>query len=279
MLPATGKIQAGATNDENLPTPSFSQAAGTTIRTVQSQNNGELPPPPPMPPTDTRNVPLMNTSTLQTPWAPQATPSAWNTVIEATDGNRAKLQIVALMAAAQMEGAVVASGPAAGQTPGFIDPQALAAYATNARAGRSIDLGSGRTLEFSLVSDPLRRVGAIGEEQRTAATGSRRTGDGLDKVPQDGRTEPDEETRDGHQERDRERRRLATIAAMRRRRRPLSTRCRHRDGDRRPLHPLGGGRYPKGVDLAEFRGRLPQRYLWTTSPGRDSPHGKGPQDI
>jgi hypothetical protein len=277
MLAGASKLQTGAANDETMPVLSFSQAASTTIRAVQSQNNGELPPPPPMPPaSDTRNIPLVNPSTLQTPWAPQAAPSAWHTVIEATDGNQAKLQIMALMAAAQMEGAV-GNGSAVGQTPGFIDPQALAAYATNARAGRSIDLGSGRTLQFSLVSDPLRRVGAIGEEQRAATAGSRRTGDGLDQVPQDERTEPDEETQDGHQERNHERRRLATIAAMRRRRRPLSTRCRCRVGDRRPLHAAGFGRYPKGVDVAEFRGRLPQRYLWTASPKRENPDGRDPQ--
>lgn len=276
-----GNARTGAANDEPMHTLSFNQAASTTItniRTnaggVQTQNNGELPPPPPMPPSSNAELqPLFNTSSVQTSWAPQSVPSAWNTVVDVVDGSQAKLQIIAMMAAAQMEGAAAAGGAATGQTPGFIDPQALAAYATRANVGRTIDLGSGRSLQFTLVADPLRRVGAIGEEQRSAATGTRRTGDGLDQIPQDERTEADEETQDGHQERNHERRRLATIAALRRRRRPLSTRCRYREGERRPLN-ASGGRYPGGVDLAEFRSRMPQRYLWGSSPKGDRPKGR-----
>lgn len=257
--------------DESSPATSpadelnFGQAASTTIHMVQSQRDGELPPPPIPQSAESRPLPLFNTSTAQAPWTPQAVPSGWNTVVQTTASDQARLQIMALLAA-QIGGAAISNGPATGQTPGFIDPQAVAAYANSMRAGRSIDLGAGRSLQFSLVADQLRRVGAIGEEGRAVSVGSRRTGDGLDEVQQDERTEADQETRDGHEERQKERRRLAAIAAMRRRRRPLSTRCRYWHGERRPLYASGDRRYPKGVDLAEFRSRMPQRYLWTTSP-------------
>lgn len=247
----------------------FGQAASTTIRMVQSQHDGELPPPPLPQNVDSRPLPLFNPSTVQTPWTPQTVPSAWNVVVD-TGNNQARLQIMALLAA-QIGGAAISNGPVTGQTPGFIDPQAVAAYANSMRAGRSIDLGAGRSLQFSLAADPMRRVGAIGEEGRAASVGSRRTGDGLDEVQQDERTEADQETRDGHEQRQQERRRLAAIAALRRRRRPLSTRCRYWHGERRPLYASGDRRYPKGVDLAEFRSRMPQRYLWTTSPGPARP--------
>jgi LysM repeat protein len=249
---------------------SFSHAARATIGTVQSQQDGSLPPPPFPQNTDNRVLPLFNTSAVQTSWVPQAVPAGWNTVMAATGSNDARLQIMALLAA-QIGGASISNGPVTGQTPGFIDPQAVAAYANSMRPGHSIDLGGGRRMEFSLASDQLRRVGAIGEEGRAVSTGSRRTGDGLDEVQQDERTESDQETQDGHEERQHERRRLAAIAAIRRRRRPLSTRCRYWHGERRPLYASSGNRYPNHVDLAEFRGRLPRRYLWTATPGPARP--------
>lgn len=261
-IQTTGKSQAAT-----LPvdTMNFGQAASTTIRMVQNQNDGSLPPPPLPQSAESRAMPLFNTSAMQTPWAPQATPSAWQVVVDNTGGNQARLQIMALLAA-QIGGASISNGPATGHTPGFIDPQAAAAYANSMRAGRSINLGAGRSLQFSLAADPMRRVGAIGEEGRAVSVGSRRTGDGLDEVQDDVRTEADQETQDSHDDRQQERRRLAAIAAMRRRRRPLSTRCRYWRGQPRPLYASGDRRYPKNVDLAEFHSRRPQRYMWTTSP-------------
>ncbi|WP_426702935.1 hypothetical protein ACPPVV_08045 [Rhodanobacter sp. Col0626] len=259
----TGKV-APSTDAVN-----FSQAASSTIQMVQSQHDGELPPPP-LPQNADRALPLFNTSAVQTSWMPQAVPTGWNTVIAATGSNDARLQIMALLAI-QIGGAAISNGQVTGQTPGFIDPQAVAAYANSMRAGHSIDLGAGRRMEFSLASDQLRRVGAIGEEGRAVSVGSRRTGDGLDEVQDDQRAEADEETQDGHEQRQHEQRRLAAIAALRRRRRPLSTRCRYWHGERRPLYASSDSRYPKGVDLAEFRSRLPQRYLWTASPGPARP--------
>jgi hypothetical protein len=151
--------------------------------------------------------------------------------------------------------------------PAFIDPQVVAAQVASMRAGRVVDLGAGRSLEFTLVVDRMRRIDAIGREEQAA---TRRTGDGLNEKVQD--TEAEEETQQSDDRRDDERRRQAAIAAMRRRRRPRSTRCRYRHGSAGRSRGAGTVRYPKGVDLAEFRSRQPPRYLWVARP--ESPSGE-----
>lgn len=262
--------RAGQANEENVTVPNAAQNA---TRTAQTQRDPTLPPPPPMPPAgENRFNPFAMAAPLQNA-APQSTIlSAWNTVAgAASGGNQAKLEIMALLATqagSSMAGGVTA--PAGnGQMPGFIDPTALAAYAAAMRGGRTINLGGGRSLQFNVVADRLSRINAIGDEERRASAGARRTGDGLDGVAQDDELgEIDEKAQERQEERNRERRRLASVAAMRRRRRPLSTRCRYRQGERRPLREPGCGRYPRGVDLAEFSSRLPPRYLWTASPHR-----------
>lgn len=274
MQPATVGANILPTVEEAF-TPNPVNAIGSTLRATQVQvqvqtqvpRGGGMPPPPPIPGSDSRVSPFANQTPLQSSWIQQPSVSSWNavaSVVGATGGTQAKLEIMALLTA-QLGQAAAASGQSGAShaaAPGFIDPQA-AAYAASVRTGRAVDLGMGRTMQFSLVDDRLNRVSAIGEE--ASANGLRRTGDGLDQAPVTP-AEPDEETQDGHESDSKERRRLAAIAAMRRRRRPLSTRCRYRRGIRRPLRETGRGRYPQGVDLAEFSQRLPPRYLWTVPP-------------
>lgn len=259
--------QASAAN-VTVPNTNTTQAASNAARTAQAQRDPNLPPPPPMPPAgENRFNPFGMAAPLQNAAPQTGILSAWNAVAGAA---QAKLEIMALLATqagSSMAGGVTA--PAGnGQAPGFIDPMALAAYAAAMRGGRTISLGGGRTLQFNVVADRLSRINAIGDEERGASAGTRRTGDGLDGVADDELSEVDEKAQERHEERNRERRRLASLAAMRRRRRPLSTRCRYRQGERRPLRDPGCGRYPRGVDLAEFSSRLPPRYLWTASPRR-----------
>lgn len=258
---------------EEASTPNAVNAIGSTWRATQAQVQTQaqrgpgMPPPPPIPGSDSRVSPFANQTSLQSSWIQQPSVSSWNAVVGvagATGGTQAKLEIMALLTAQLGQAATAGGQPGASHAPapGFVDPQA-AAYAASVRTGRAVDLGMGRTMQFSLVDDRLSRVSAIGEE--ASANGLRRTGDGLDQAPVTP-AEPDEETQDGHESDGKERRRLAAIAAMRRRRRPLSSRCRYRRGIRRPLREAGRGRYPQGVDLAEFSQRLPPRYLWTVSP-------------
>jgi len=264
--------RAGQASEANVTVPNTAQAANNSARTVQAQRDPNLPPPPPMPPAGENRFNAFGMAAPLQNAAPQPSIlSAWNAVAgAASGGNQAKLEIMALLAT--QAGSSMAGGVTApvgnGQAPGFIDPMALAAYAAAMRGGRTINLGGGRTLQFNVVADRLSRINAIGDEERGASTGTRRTGDGLDGVADDELAEVDEKAQERHEERNRERRRLATVAAMRRRRRPLSTRCRYRQGERRPLRDPGCGRYPRGVDLAEFSSRLPPRYLWTASPRR-----------
>ncbi|MGO4702939.1 LysM peptidoglycan-binding domain-containing protein [Dyella sp. 2RAB6] len=240
---------------------SFAQAAGVLAQAAMNHQHGNdsVPPPPPMPWLDSTRPAL-----VATPMAWQAvpqglSPAGWSVAAAAVDGNEAKLQIMALLMAQLGQAAAGNAGAANVQTPGFIDPQAVAAQAAAMRAGRNIDLGAGRSLQFTLVQDRMRRVGAVGEEERAAAG----------RRPNEAEVKPAREQRAGEAEaaqEDRDRRRRAAEAAMRRRSRKLSTRCRPRRGPRLPLCEPGRARYPQTVDWAEFRGRLPPRYLWGSAP-------------
>jgi len=166
-------------------------------------------------------------------------------------------QLMALLLA-QTGGSIMAgaTAPVSSQTSPSVDPQALAALVSSMRASKVIDLGAGLSLQFSLVDDRLRRIDAIGQER----TPARRTGDGLEEVRISRPNSEDVEQTD--EQREQGRRRRAAIAAMRRRRRPRTRRCRYWRGMRRDLHVPRTMRYPKSVDLAEFRRRLPPRYMW-----------------
>lgn len=245
---------------------SFAQAAGAIAQAAihNQHGNDSVPPPPPMPWLDNARPTL-----LSAPMAWQALPqglppAGWSVAAAAVDGNEAKLQIMALLMAQLGQAAAGSAGAANVQTPGFVDPQAVAAQAAAMRAGRNIDLGSGRSLQFTLVQDRMRRVGAVGEEERAAA--GRRPDQADVKSVRERRATETEESEASFNRREQDRRRRAAEAAMRRRRRKLSTRCRLRRGPRMPLREAGRGRYPKAVDWAEFRGRLPPRYLWSSAP-------------
>lgn len=244
---------------------SFAQAAGAMAQAALNNQHGNdsVPPPPPMPWLDGTRPALVSTPMA---WqaVPQGMPPAgWSVAAAAVDGNEAKLQIMALLMAQLGQAAAGSAGAANVQAPGFIDPQAVAAQAAAMRAGRNIDLGAGRSLQFTLVQDRMRRVGAVGEEERAAA--GRRPGEAEVKSARERRAADTEETQESRDRREQDRRRRAAEAALRRRRK-LSARCRPRRGPRMPLREAGRGRYPKAVDWAEFRGRLPPRYLWGSAP-------------
>lgn len=245
---------------------SFAQAAGAMAQAAMNDQHGNqsVPPPPPMPWLDGARPGLMSTPMAWQAQPQSLPPAGWNVAAAAVDGNEAKLQIMALLMAQLGQAAVGSAGAANMQTPGFIDPQAVAAQAAAMRAGRNIDLGAGRSLQFTLVQDRMRRVGAVGDEERAAA--GRRPGDTEVKSAREGRAQEAEESQESRDRREQGRRRRAAEAALRRRRRKLSTRCRLRRGPRLPLRETGHGRYPKAVDWAEFRGRLPPRYLWGNAP-------------
>ncbi|KRE94444.1 hypothetical protein ASG87_17730 [Frateuria sp. Soil773] len=255
---ASGAGGAGSANGAGQAL-SYAQAAGLLMQAANSQrtDDRQLPPPPPMPPpsgTD-RAPPVTQAMPLQGGWS--VSPSAsWSVVPVAAGNDEAKLQIMALLVA-QLGGSMMASSSSMPQGPGFIDPQALAAQAASLRAGRVIDLGAGRSMQVSLVNDRLGRIDAIGREGQAA---TRRTGDGLDEL-RARQAEPDEEAAPTDEQREEGRRRRAAVAALRRRRRMHSVRCRYRRGLRLALC-REGGRYPSGVDLAEFRSRQLPRYLW-----------------
>jgi hypothetical protein len=234
----------------------------------QQHGSESIPPPPPMPWLDGTRPNLLSAPMAWTGAVPQgAPPAGWSVAAPLADGNEAKLQIMALLMAQLGQAAAGSAGAANVQAPGFIDPQAVAAQVASMRAGRAIDLGAGRTLEFTLVQDRMRRIGAIGDEERVAA--GRRAQDAAAKPARDARPE-NEASQESRDRREQARRRRAAEAAMRRRRRKLSTRCRPRRGPRLPLREPGQGRYPMSVDWAEFRGRLPPRYLWD-APGAPPP--------
>ncbi|MFC4763270.1 LysM peptidoglycan-binding domain-containing protein [Dyella koreensis] len=245
---------------------SFAQVAGAMAQAAMDRqhNSQSVPPPPPMPWLDGTRPNLLATPMASPVAFAQVAPSVNWSVAAApvVDGNEAKLQIMAFLAAQLGQASSGTATAANVQAPGFIDPQAVAAHAASMRAGRSINLGAGRSLEFTLVNDRMRRVGAIGDEERTL--GGRRAGKSEVNSARGKRAEAEEEAQRG-QDSDEGRRRRAAVAAMRRRRRKLSVRCRPRKGARRPLREPGNGRYPGAVDWAEFRGRLPPRYLWGDS--------------
>jgi len=245
---------------------SFAQAAGVMAQAAMNDQHGNqnVPPPPPMPWLENTR-PNLIAAPMAWQAVPQGMPPAgWSVAAAAVDGNEAKLQIMALLMAQLGQAAAGSAGAANVQAPGFIDPQAVAAQAAAMRAGRNIDLGAGRSLQFTLVQDRMRRVGAVGEEERAAA--GRRAGDAEVKSAREQRANQNEETQHSRDRREQGRRRRAAEAAVRRRRRKLSTRCRLRRGPRMPLREPGLGRYPTAVDWAEFRGRLPPRYLWGSGP-------------
>jgi len=189
--------------------------------------------------------------------------SLWNSTFVPSDSHQTTLQLMGLLVAQLGSSTTMGSTTlVSAQGPAFIDPQAVAAQAANMRAGRVIELGAGRSLEFSLVTDRMRRIDAIGQEERAA---SRRTGDGLEELRV--RQRDDEETEQTDEQREQGRRRRAAIAAMRRRRRPRSKRCRYWRGSRSILITPGARRYPKSVDLAEYHSRQPPWYLWRVESG------------
>lgn len=255
---AVGEISNPSLSRDDEDRVGFARAATPVVRASQAhQHESDAIPPPPLPLDASRASPLpgVQINPLAS-FAPAY--SGWNVVPVVVDSNQAKLEIMALLAA-QLSGSNAAgSTVATPQAPAFIDPQIVAAQAASVRAGRVVDLGAGRSLEFTLVIDRMRRIDAIGREEQAA---TRRTGDGLNEKIQD--TGAEEETQQSDDRRDDERRRQAAIAAMRRRRRPRSKRCRYRGGSSRAAGKSGTVRYPKGVDLAEFRSRQPPRYLWT----------------
>jgi len=248
---------------------SMAQAAGALAQAAMDQQHGNssIPPPPPMPWLDGTRPNLLATPMAWPGVVPQNPPAGWNVAAPAVDGNEAKVQIMALLMAQLGQAAVGGAGTANVQTPGFIDPQAVAAHAASMRAGRAIDLGAGRKLEFTLVQDRMRRIGAIGDEERAAA--GRRARGAAEPAPE--RRVEDDASEESRDRREQARRRHAAEAALRRRRRKLSARCRPRRGPRLPLREPGQGRYPVRVDWAEFRGRLPPRYLWGAGPDARAP--------
>ena len=181
-----------------------------------------------------------------------------NTMAPSTDSRPVTLQLIALMMA-QSAGSAAADARTVvpSQGPSFVDPQAVAALAATMRATKVVDLGAGRSMEFSLVADRMRRIDPIGQEDRPSL---RRTGDGLEEVRV--RCPDGEDVEQTDEQREQGRRRRAAIAAMRRRRRPRSRRCRYWHGTRHNLRPSGEAHYPKRVDFAEFRSRQPPRYMW-----------------
>lgn len=263
MLPASS---FGAMRADSVVL-SIAQAAGVLAQAAMDQHGHEsVPPPPPMPWLDGTRPNLLSAPVAWQGAAPQSQVTGWSVATPAVDGNEAKLQIMALLMA-QLGQAAAGGGAANVQAPGFIDPQAVAAHAASMRAGRAIDLGAGRTLEFTLVQDRMRRIGAIGDEERAMAGRRAREAEKSAR----GRRAENDESEESRDRREQSRRRRAAEAAMRRRRRKLSTRCRPRRGQRLPLREPGQGRYPASVDWAEFRGRLPPRYLWGAGPEAPTP--------
>jgi hypothetical protein len=229
------------------------QATNATARAAQSrQHNQGSDIPPPM---DPRWFAAQITSPV--PNGVSIAPPAVVTHATNLPNSPTALQLMAWLVA-QSNGSLAAGAssvvPQQGQP--FIDPQALAAFAATMRATKVVDLGAGRSMEFSLVRDRLQRIDPIGHEDRAAS--GRRTYDGLEEV-RVGR--PDhEDVEQTDEQREQGRRRRAAIAAMRRRRRARTRRCRYWRGSRSILRASGAERYPKSVDWAEFRSRQPPRY-------------------
>jgi len=239
---------------------SFTRVVNVVVPAAQDrQRYPDLPPPPPM------DESRFAAPTIKTP-PPSGgiiivPPTIMNAMDLPTDSHPMTLQIMALMLAAQSGAGAAAPMPS--QPSPFIDPQALAALAASMRGTKVIDLGAGRSMQFSLVDDRMRRIDPIGQENRASV---RRAGDGLEEVRVSRPNSEDVEQTD--EQREQGRRRRAAIAAMRRRRRARTRRCRYWRGARRDLRASGNMRYPKGVDFAEFRGRRPPRYMWSVGSGQ-----------
>jgi hypothetical protein len=233
---------------------SFTRVANVVVPAAQDrQRYPDMPPPPPM--DDSRFAALPIRTAPTNSGISIIPPTVMNALDLPADRHPMTLQAMALLLAAQAGAGT--SAPIPSQPSPFVDPQALAALVANMRGTKVIDLGAGRSMQFSLVDDRMRRVDPIGQDNRPSV---RRTGDGLDEVRISRPSSEDVEQTD--EQREQGRRRRAAIAAMRRRRRPRTRRCRYWHGARRDLCATGNARYPKRVDFAEFRGRRPPRYMW-----------------
>jgi len=244
-LPASGQ-------PSNPSTANRVQATHAPTRSLQIQQRTQdstIPPPPIDPRWFTAQPIVTPASDIR-----MATPMVFASAN--TSANPNALRLMALLMA-QSSASLAAGGSTTPPPPlqPTIDPQALAAFMAATRGNKVVDLGAGRSMEFSLVRDRLQRIDPIGQEDR--ATPGRRSGDGLEEV-RVGRPEQDDVEQTDEQ-REQGRRRRAAIAAMRRRRRPRSRRCRYWRGSRSILRSAGM-RYPKNIDWAEFRSRQLPRY-------------------
>lgn len=237
---------------------SYTRVVNVVVPTTQDRQRGpgsDMPPPPPIDVSRFAGPFLRMVSNNGTTIVP---PAVMNAMELPTDSHPMTLQLMALLMA--QSGGVAAAGmgaPVPSQPSSYVDPQALAALAASMRGTKVVDLGAGRSMEFSLVNDRMRRIDPIGQEDRSAF---RRTGDGLEEVRVSSPRGEDVEQTD--EQREQGRRRRAAIAAMRRRRRARTRRCRYWRGARRELRASGDARYPRRVDLSEFRSRRPPRYMW-----------------
>lgn len=254
--PANVTVAASGQRQNSLDTViNGVSATSDATRAAQDRqrNPGSDIPPPPMDPrwfAAQASGPVSNGTHI--------TPPAVVTHAGNLPGGPTTLQLMALLMA--QSGGSLAAGTASvtpQQGQPFVDPQALAAFAAAMRAVKVVDLGAGRSMEFSLVRDRLQRIDPIGQEDR--ATSGRRTGDGLEEVRVSRPGRDDIEQTD--EQREQGRRRRAAIAAMRRRRRARTRRCRYWRGSRSILRASAAARYPKRVDWAEFRSRQPPRYM------------------
>lgn len=237
---------------------SYTRVVNVVVSTAQDRQRGpgsDMPPPPPI---DVSRFAGSFIKVVSNDSIAIIPPAVMNAMELPTDRHPMTLQLMALLMA--QSGCAAAAGmgaPVPSQPSSYVDPQALAALAASMRGTKVVDLGAGRSMEFSLVNDRMRRIDPIGQEDRPAF---RRTGDGLEEVRVSSPHGEDVEQTD--EQREQGRRRRAAIAAMRRRRRARTRRCRYWRGARRDLRASGDVRYPKRVDLAEFRSRQPPRYMW-----------------
>ncbi|GLQ93637.1 hypothetical protein [Dyella acidisoli] len=240
---------------------SFAPVERPFIQTQQGRGrNPPLNPPPPLMLVD-GSRPTVQVTWVVPPRSTEFVPPVvtQNTTVVPADNRPFTLQLMALLLAQSDSSAATTASP---QGPSFIDPQAIAALVATMRTTKVIDLGAGRSMEFSLAADRMRRIDPIGQEDRVT---SRRTGAGLEEVRVSPRNAEDVEQTD--EQREQGRRRRAAIAAMRRRRRLRSRRCRYWHGARSDLRPSGTVRYPKRMDFAEFQSRQPPRYMWNAGGG------------
>lgn len=234
---------------------SYMRSANVVVPVAQDRQRNPLPGMPPPPPLDDRRfaAPLACMPSVNTGITVVLPIASTGAVQPLTDRHPMSLQLMALLLMQAGNSGAAAATSSVSCAP---DPQALAALAANLRANKTIELGAGRSLTFTLVDDRLRRIDPVGQER----SAPRRNGDGLQEVRVS--FAHGEEAEQTDEQREQGRRRRAAIAAMRRRRRPRTRRCRYWRGRRRALRPASTVRYPKQVDLAEFRRRQPPRYQW-----------------